>query len=67
VLAVPTDLKNPESIAKLWEKIGEVFGHADVLVNNAGTLAEGTLLDTPADSWWGDFVSPLTLICRVDR
>lgn len=56
VLAVPTDLLDTKSVAALWEKVKETFGHADVLINNAGSLVNGTIADTPVDAWWSDFV-----------
>jgi len=55
VLAVPTDLQSAASIASLWDKVKEKFGHADVLVNNAGSLNAGTVADTEVDKWWSDF------------
>ncbi|KAH7413157.1 putative oxidoreductase ucpA [Cadophora sp. MPI-SDFR-AT-0126] len=55
VLAVPTDLLSAESIASLWEKVKEKFGHADVLINNAGSLNGGTIADAEVDKWWSDF------------
>ncbi|KAK0122129.1 hypothetical protein ONS95_010389 [Cadophora gregata] len=55
VLAVPTDLLNADSIASLWGKVKEKFGHADVLVNNAGTLNSGPIADSEVDKWWSDF------------
>ncbi|KAH9218601.1 putative oxidoreductase ucpA [Leptodontidium sp. 2 PMI_412] len=55
VLAVPTDLLNADSVNGLWMKVKERFGHADVLVNNAGSLQGGTVADTEVDKWWNDF------------
>ncbi|KAH6670068.1 putative oxidoreductase ucpA [Halenospora varia] len=55
VLTVSADLKSAESVAALWEKVKEKFGKADVLVNNAGSLKAGTIVDTPVDVWWNDF------------
>jgi short-subunit dehydrogenase len=57
VLAVPTDMSNPASISSLWDEVKTKFGHADVLINNAGTSQNGSILDIPEDSWWSDFVS----------
>ncbi len=36
LLAVPTDVSNPESVRALFAKIQEVFGRLDLLFNNAG-------------------------------
>ena len=35
VLTVPTDVRSPESVSALFERVGEEFGRLDVLVNNA--------------------------------
>ena len=56
VLAVSTDLSDSKSVAALWEKVKATFGHADVLINNAGILNGGAVKDIPEDSWWSDFV-----------
>ncbi|KAG4444286.1 hypothetical protein IFR05_000261 [Cadophora sp. M221] len=55
VLVVLTDLLSAESVKGLWGKVEERFGHADVLVNNAGSLRGGSVADTEVDGWWGDF------------
>lgn len=39
LLAVPTDVTQPESVAQLFKKAQEAFGRVDVLFNNAGTSA----------------------------
>ena len=59
VLAVPTNLLDSKSVAALWEKVKETFGHADVLINNAGSLNAGAINDVPEDGWWSDFVGSL--------
>lgn len=56
MLVVPTDLLSADSVAALWAKVEEAFGHADVLVNNAGSLQGGALADVAVDKWWIDFV-----------
>jgi NADP-dependent 3-hydroxy acid dehydrogenase YdfG len=56
VLAVLTDARNAESVAALWEKVKATFGKADVLVNNAGTLIDGSIEETPVNAWWTNFV-----------
>ena len=72
VLAVPTDLIDAKAIASLWEKVERKFGHADVLINNAGSSTEGTIADIQADAWWADFVgvhslSPSTVLISYRR
>jgi NADP-dependent 3-hydroxy acid dehydrogenase YdfG len=52
VLAVPTDLLDPKSIKALWEKVKEEFGHADVLINNAGTALFGLVSEADPNVWW---------------
>jgi len=37
VLAVPTDVGDPDSVHALFEKVRTVFGRLDLLFNNAGT------------------------------
>lgn len=41
-------------------KVKDIFGHADVLVNNAGTLNEGFISKISPDNWWSDFVGHST-------
>jgi NADP-dependent 3-hydroxy acid dehydrogenase YdfG len=43
-LAVSTDVTDPTSVAALFAKTKEKFGRLDVLFNNAGTGAPGTIL-----------------------
>src|SRR5208337_4934844 len=40
-LVVPTDVKEPASIAALFAKAKEAFGRLDVLFNNAGVSMRG--------------------------
>ncbi|KAI9810259.1 MAG: hypothetical protein M1827_006393 [Pycnora praestabilis] len=56
VLEVPTDITNSESVSALWERVKTTFGHADVLINNAGSwVGEGLVGDVPPGKWWADF------------
>src|SRR5690349_21201160 len=43
VLAVPCDVANQNEITQLVHQVKERFGRIDVLVNNAGTIAVGSL------------------------
>ena len=45
LLPVPTDVANPESVARLFGRIGERFGRLDFLFNNAGIGAPPVDLD----------------------
>jgi NADP-dependent 3-hydroxy acid dehydrogenase YdfG len=58
LLTVPTDIISSESVSALWEKVKANFGHADILINNAGTFnSGGPISEAAADAWWSDFVS----------
>jgi NAD(P)-dependent dehydrogenase (short-subunit alcohol dehydrogenase family) len=51
VLAVPTDVRDPEALVALAEATWDRFGGADVLCNNAGVAVGGRSWDIPADRW----------------
>ena len=52
-LAVPTDVADPPSVAALFAATKEKFGRLDVLFNNAGTGAPGTIMleDLTIEMW----------------
>ena len=50
-LAHPTDVAQPASVEDLFARTLETFGRADVLVNNAGILAGGRLLNLSLTDW----------------
>lgn len=64
ILAVPTDITQPESVAKLFRKIREKFPQgAQVLINNAGSFRGQNLLAYVDDKeWWANFVSVFLLL-----
>ncbi|KAI9860529.1 MAG: hypothetical protein M1824_003054 [Vezdaea acicularis] len=56
VISIPTDTTNEESVKALFETIKVKFGHADVLINNAGVFTEeNTWAESNTKAWWGDF------------
>ncbi|OIW33937.1 NAD(P)-binding protein [Coniochaeta ligniaria NRRL 30616] len=55
-LAVPTDIRNPESVADLFRKVKETFGHADILINNAGVFkGKPVIHENDVEEWWDNF------------
>jgi NAD(P)-dependent dehydrogenase (short-subunit alcohol dehydrogenase family) len=59
VLTVPTDITDPTSVKAVFEKVKEKFGHADVLVNNAGMFqAIAPVKDVDQQKWWEEMVLP---------
>ena len=51
-IAVSTDVGNPESVAKLFEKAESTFGRLDVLFNNAGIGSPRmNMEDLPVEDW----------------
>jgi len=60
-LVVPTDVKEPASIAALFVKTREAFGRLDVLFNNAGVSMRGTRIeDIPLERWQAIVATNLT-------
>ena len=45
------ELTSKEELETLIAAVGEKWGHADVLINNAGVYPSGFLLDIDADEW----------------
>jgi NAD(P)-dependent dehydrogenase (short-subunit alcohol dehydrogenase family) len=57
-LPVSTDIADPSSVAALFEKVKEKYGHADVLINNAGIFkAIAPIKDVDQQGWWDELVS----------
>jgi NAD(P)-dependent dehydrogenase (short-subunit alcohol dehydrogenase family) len=54
MLAVPTDVANPESVRALFARTADVFGRVDVLFNNAGASAPAVPMeDLTYEQWSG--------------
>jgi len=51
VLAVPADIATPEGTARLVDAVTDEFGGADLLINNAGTGSEETILGADDERW----------------
>ncbi|MFO0797647.1 MAG: SDR family oxidoreductase [Gemmataceae bacterium] len=52
ILAVPTDVTDPDSVRALFDRAVAAFGRVDLLFNNAGVTAPGVALDElPLDRW----------------
>jgi NAD(P)-dependent dehydrogenase (short-subunit alcohol dehydrogenase family) len=56
VLAVPTDVTDPSSVAQLFQKTQSTFGRLDVLFNNAGVSAPGVAIDALTVEQWREVV-----------
>jgi NADP-dependent 3-hydroxy acid dehydrogenase YdfG len=55
-LAVPTDVTVPESVAALFEAVGDRWGRLDLLVNNAGVFGPGGAVDELSLAGWQQIV-----------
>jgi len=51
VKGVPADIAAPDGVAALTEAVTDEFGGADILINNAGTGSEETILEAPDERW----------------
>jgi NAD(P)-dependent dehydrogenase (short-subunit alcohol dehydrogenase family) len=66
VLVVPTDIADPASVAALFEKVKQKYGHADVLVNNAGVYkATSSVKNVDQQDWWAELVGYLHVWSRL--
>ena len=50
-LAVPADVSTTEGVTALASAVTDEFGGADILINNAGTGSEETILEAPDERW----------------
>jgi NAD(P)-dependent dehydrogenase (short-subunit alcohol dehydrogenase family) len=60
-LVVPTDVREPASIAALFAKVKEIYGRLDLLFNNAGVSTRGMPIEEiPLERWLSVVATNLT-------
>jgi NAD(P)-dependent dehydrogenase (short-subunit alcohol dehydrogenase family) len=57
MLAVPTDITQPDQVAALFHRVEEAFGRLDVLFNNAGASTPGIPIEDLTLEQWNTVVS----------
>jgi NAD(P)-dependent dehydrogenase (short-subunit alcohol dehydrogenase family) len=57
MLSVPTDVRDPSSVAALFAKTRDTFGRLDLLFNNAGSAAPPIPLEDLTFEQWGSVVA----------
>ena len=67
VLAIPTDVMDPDQVQALIDQTVETFGRLDILVNNAGTSAGGPFLGVTDEAWQHDLDLKLYGSIRTSR
>lgn len=50
-MTVQTDVRHPEQVEVMVERVMEKFGRLDILVNNAGIAKQSPAENTPVDEW----------------
>jgi NAD(P)-dependent dehydrogenase (short-subunit alcohol dehydrogenase family) len=56
-LVVPTDIRDPASVAALFDRVRETYGRIDLLFNNAGTSTRGIPFEDLTFEQWSDVVA----------
>ena len=67
VLAIPTDVMDPDQVQALIDQTMKEFGRIDILVNNAGTSAGGPFLGVTDEGWQHDLDLKLYGAIRTSR
>ena len=52
ILAVASDVGNPDSVSALFARVREAYGRIDVLFNNAGAIAPGVAMEDLTYEQW---------------
>jgi NAD(P)-dependent dehydrogenase (short-subunit alcohol dehydrogenase family) len=50
-IAMPANLDCSDDVDEMFSKIEEIYGSVDVLINNAGTYPNSTILEMSQDEW----------------
>ena len=67
VVAIPTDVMEPDQVQALIDQTMDEFGRIDIIVNNAGTSAGGPFLGVTDDAWQHDLDLKLYGAIRTSR
>lgn len=67
ILAVATDVSDDESVRQAVATVAERFGRLDIVVNNAGVGAQGTVEDNDDDEWHRLLDINVVGVVRVSR
>lgn len=51
-IGIAMDVTKPEDIEDARKRIDEIFGGVDILINNAGTGTEETIMEAPDEKWY---------------
>ena len=52
ILTIQFDVTSRESVENAAQQVDKEFGRLDIVVNNAGIVARGKLVDSDPDEWW---------------
>jgi NAD(P)-dependent dehydrogenase (short-subunit alcohol dehydrogenase family) len=67
LLAVPCDVSDDASVRAAVESVADQLGGLDIVINNAGIGAAGTVADNPDDEWHRVFDVNVVGMVRVTR